>query len=430
MLSYSNMSEYFKRSNISVDTSLVKLDEIGFNLNISSMSLGVINNMMSIFILCNKRLRKRKFNWYLLVLSIFEFIFCFTVFFDYIFIKIYKEQLFLHDLNEISFMVTDYIVHTTDSCTIVLTVLLAIDRLYAIKKPMKIKVFVTNLHAKKLMAFSLFLLLSLKTSSFIFCQFNIENSAHIIYCSLVSNILFNFAPLSFVLVLNIVLAKEMYNYYKRKTNIDFNKTDSFSRSQLDISSQCQTKLSGSIRRKSRFTRSYGDLHVKTRNFELEPNTSINLNPKYTTPRRITLFTKSHGDLTANYSRASQNLHLQLNASCEIMRKFCVNSKSQKSHYIVILVSSLWSLLTTIPYYTFITYDSLFKLNFFSNIFDLKTTAIIQIISSILFNFNHVINFFIYLCFNEEFRNVLFKCLTKKSSNRAQPISANSSFRKK
>jgi hypothetical protein len=423
-----------KSSNFSIDEDIAKLDEIGFNLNISSMALGVVNNMITIFVLLHKRLRKRKFNWYLLALTIFEFIFCLTVFTDYIFIKFNKEQIFLHDLNEVSFMVIDYIIHSTDSCSVVLTLLLTIDRLYAIKKPMKIKQFVTNLHAKKLMTLCLFLLISLKTSSFTFCQFNLDNNVHLIYCSLVSHILFNFAPLTFVLILNFVLAKEVYNYYKSKKTIEFSPANSFSRSQLDIhNSSMKKKFDYSIKAKTRFSRSHGDIFPNnSKHKKCELNNYTNYNGAN---HRITLFAKSHGDITANFSKANHNFHSELNTSGEIMRRFCNNknnnnnSKTQKSHYIVILASSLWSLLTSFPYYSFITYDSLFKLNFFSNNFTLKTTTIIQIISSILFNSNHFINFFIYFCFNEEFRIIMFKPFIKPETV-TQPISTNSSFRKK
>jgi hypothetical protein len=124
------------------------------SINIFFMVFGIIANIISIAAFSQKNLRKRKFNWYLLILAIFELIFCLAVFADNIFMKISEKKIYLHALNKISGIIIDFTVHTTDSYTTVLTVLLSLDRLYAIRKPMKIKQFITNLHAKKLILFS------------------------------------------------------------------------------------------------------------------------------------------------------------------------------------------------------------------------------------------------------------------------------------
>ena len=52
----------------------------------------------------------------------FKLIFSLTLFIDYIFSKIYKDQKFLHDINETASKIIDFIVHTSDSCIAVLTV--------------------------------------------------------------------------------------------------------------------------------------------------------------------------------------------------------------------------------------------------------------------------------------------------------------------
>jgi hypothetical protein len=77
------------------------------------------------------------------------------------------------------------------------------------------------------------------------------------------------------------------------------------------------------------------------------------------------------------------------------------TRSQKSHYTVIIATDIWSVLTSFPYYILNSY-LLFQLNFFN----IETIIILQIISSVFFNSNPCISFFIHLCFNEEFREAI------------------------
>ena len=116
-----------------------KLEKTITNLNITILSIGALGNVLSLFTFLQKDLLKLKFNWYLLTITIFEIFFCCTGFIDYIFPKICDRDIFLHDLSKISYITVDYILHTSDACIVVLTFLLSIDRLYAIKHPLKIK---------------------------------------------------------------------------------------------------------------------------------------------------------------------------------------------------------------------------------------------------------------------------------------------------
>ena len=96
----------------------------------------------------------------------------------------------------------------SDSSTTLLTLFLSLDRLYAVKKPMKIKEFVTNLHAKTLMI--------IKFLSVLFCQIEIDRNTHLICCSLVSPLLFNIIPSLIILILNIWLVREVIVYIRKK----------------------------------------------------------------------------------------------------------------------------------------------------------------------------------------------------------------------
>ena len=258
--------------------------------------------------------------------------------------KINKRGLFLHSIHKISLMIIDYTVHTSDCCTVILTLLLSTDRLYAIKNPMKIKEFITNLHAKKTIIVSIFSIILLKTLSFITCELNISNRPFIFYCSIVSSILFHLIPSIVVLFLNGLLAKEM----------------------------CYV------------------------NEQISENYKIEM-----------------GQLNAGTSSNHVDI-CKLRKDSATIRKFSKRetSKSQKSHYIFIFILSLWSTLTSIPYYLFNSYFSFLQLHFISNKFNLETLTTIQITSSIFFNSNHCINFFIYLSFYIEFRNILKSSFSK------------------
>jgi hypothetical protein len=108
--------------------------------------------------------------------------------------------------------IIDFIVHTSDSYIAVLTVFLSLDRLVAIKNPMFIKKFITNLHTKFLISISLFMLLCLKIMSIIFCEFKAENNTRIFFCTVIFPNFFITLPLIVVLVVNILLVMEIIKY--------------------------------------------------------------------------------------------------------------------------------------------------------------------------------------------------------------------------
>ena len=338
----SNLSEINKKNKSDLNETIIQLESVSCNLSIGFMMIGIVDNLISIVVFSNKKLNKCKFNWYLISLSIFETIFCTTVIIDYIHAGIDIEKVFLHELNKISFLIIYFIIHTSDSCVTMLTLLLSLDRLYAIKFPLKIKQFVTNLHAKKLILISITVVILLKKFSFIFCELNIGTNSQLVYCAVISPLIFNFIPLIIILILNIWLVFEIVTPSKNN------------------------QLVKSAIRLNTF---------------LEDNKSI---------------TQNENSIISEIQPIN-------------LRKFTMKphklSGKQKSHYIIILVSSLWSILTTIPYYSVNPYFSLSNFHFFSK-FDSNSIFITQIISSVLFNFNHCINFFIYISFYSDFRVVL------------------------
>ena len=120
-----------KNSNFSEERISMKLEQHIITVVVYSNSLllgiGILGNLISFFVFLNKALRKRKFNLYLLSLTVFKFFFCIILFIDFMFIVIHKSGLFLHNIHKISFIIIDYTIHTIDCCTVVLTMLLSTD---------------------------------------------------------------------------------------------------------------------------------------------------------------------------------------------------------------------------------------------------------------------------------------------------------------
>jgi hypothetical protein len=105
-------------------------------------------------------------------------------------------------------------------------------------------------------------------------------------------------------------------------------------------------------------------------------------------------------------RNSKNeLELILSSRRSFQRPLC---RTQKSHHFVIIISSMWLVLTTTPYYTLNGFYLLLNPSIFPNDFDYKQISKFQVISSILFNSNHCFNFLIYFSFNFEFRKCIYK----------------------
>jgi hypothetical protein len=310
------------------------ITQISYFIKAFLMSIGIMGNFINLFILAQKRFLRKKFNWYLLVSTIFELIFCLIIFIDYLFSFNYSH--FLHEFNTISRIIIDFSVHTSDSCIGILTLFLSLDRLYAIKYPLDIKEYFTNLHAKLTIGLSLLILIILNILSYSLCEMNIFTDVHIVYCALVSPLIFNTIPLIIIFCINLILVYEIVIYYKKKQS------------------------NGGINRS---------------NHELV-STSIELI-----------------DLRKNETSIRKTMEKNL-------------SLYQKSHYLVILVSALWSVLTSIPYYSFKSFFLLTESNILKTDFSDSEIYKIQIVSSIFFNFNHCINFFIYISFYDDFRQVL------------------------
>lgn len=311
----SNGTKKVKKQKINLHKGEEEITAADF-INLVILTTGVVTSILRILIFSKKKLIRKKFNWYLFLLSIFDFIFCVTLSVDYLHRIFSDKKIFLHNLNLNYLIIMDFIAHTSDSFTIILTLILSIDRLYAISYPIKIKHFITNTRSKLLVFSSFIVLCSIKLiSSTVNCHI-CSFKACDMNCKVVSPLLLNILPAFMILVLNSILIVKVIRYNVKASNI-----------------------SGT---------------------RVGRNSVISQRPPIT--------------------------------------------KLRKSYYFIIATISLWFLLTNIPYYIFLACH--FRKNYS------EKNHLAEEVTSILFNLNHCVTFFIYVCFHDTFRVCFLRPLQK------------------
>jgi hypothetical protein len=318
-----------------VDENMINLADNSYRINFMLILIGIIDNSICIYVFLQRKMIKIKFNWYLLVLAIFELLFCFILFIDYSFRLIYQKPMFLHDFNVFANIIIDYILHLIDSYVTLVTMILSIDRIQAIKNPTEIKKLITYTQSKRLIVVTLTILILLKLPGIILCYENTNLRVNILYCTFVTPMVFNIVPTVIVLALNSFLVFKITNYYRIRDRL-------------------------------------ASIHSSIKSHE-----KLELNRKQTAK-------------LINYSR-----------------KLPISCLAQKPYYVMIVLA-VWLILTTTPYYTLNMFYLLFQMNVLTNHFNFEKVMKMQVISSVFFNSNHCLNFFIYFFFNFEFRRYIFK----------------------
>jgi hypothetical protein len=204
-------------------------------INICVSSFGIIGNLFCILVLAQKQLLSRKFNFYLLILSFSELFYCTIILLNSA-IFYHQPPLAIYDMNKWSCMMTDYVINVTDGYCVLLTLLLTVDRLHAIAKPMRSKQFVTNLYPKRSAFTSYLLVLFLNLPEVILTQRHYVDTngnssgtlwtglcenrnqsttrkeAYVILSGIVIPALGNIIPTLLIIVLNGLLLKHVFAY--------------------------------------------------------------------------------------------------------------------------------------------------------------------------------------------------------------------------
>jgi hypothetical protein len=340
------------------------LVEVSCIINLVLLVLGVIGNTLCIWVYSKKSMRKSRFNWYLLILAVFELTYCFILSTDYLFEIIHPNNIQLRKLNRFLEILINFSVHLIDSYIAIIILLLSIDRYNAVKYPSKVKFSIKNLYAKRLISTIGLSLTFFKLSDYAICYNIVDRKFNLIYCGLVSPIVFNIAPTIAILIVNLLLVKELINYSRNLSTIAVN-TKTFSNESKMITSN--------------------ELKVTFKNNDIK--TSL------VSIQRIT-------------AKPSKDIHT--------------------SHYYIVLALSLWLVLTTIPF-TVNSYYLMFCLKKISfNDFraesdqyrvkylnSMKQISNMQSITSIFFNSNHCVYFIVYFCYYSIFRKCIMNIFSSK-----------------
>ena len=261
---------------------------------------GIFGSLFCMYVFLHKNMRKRKFHWYLLVVAVFEFLFSLTLSIDYMYKMFDKDSRFLHDINVYITMLIDYLTHFIDSYVTMLTLILSIDRLYAINHLPDQRHFITYKHAKFLIFITFISILVLKIPVLILCYENTDRYFNIISCTILSPLFFNLLPSIAILIVNSILIFRLIKFY------------------TNLSRERRSLIS-----KRSISRRQSELNLKICKRKSKTNIIINEYP-----------------LTA--------------------QPLC---KTQKVQFVVIIVTALWLVLVTLLYYPlsmFYSYVHFFK----------------------------------------------------------------------
>lgn len=97
-----------------------------------------------------------------MLLAVADLFFSAIVFLNY-FVVYNNPSSALYDLSWLTCYFTDYVVNTLDAFCVFLTLILSVDRLYAITMPIKSKIFFTYRYPKRIAVFGYLALLIIKS---------------------------------------------------------------------------------------------------------------------------------------------------------------------------------------------------------------------------------------------------------------------------
>jgi hypothetical protein len=182
-----NITHLILNSSLSVEKRLVskQTDHIVSQLNVVLMFFGIVGNMTCLCVLTNRKLYKKRFNRYLLTLAFVELCFSSIVFANYLIFSLYRtkehnnhhnlhHRRTLYDLSRFTCYYIDFIVNILDEMSVYLMLLLSIDRLYAIREPIKTKLFVTQHKQKRCVLAGVILIVFFNLPYFLIHQYQFK----------------------------------------------------------------------------------------------------------------------------------------------------------------------------------------------------------------------------------------------------------------
>lgn len=127
----------------------MRIDEIVSKINFCSMLFGIFGNLICIGVLFHRKMLRKKFHIYLLALAFSDLFFCLIVFSNYAF-YIFNPPNLLYDISWFTCLFTDYIYKSFDATGVLLTLIVSLDRIYAITRPINFRNSLTLRYPKLL----------------------------------------------------------------------------------------------------------------------------------------------------------------------------------------------------------------------------------------------------------------------------------------
>lgn len=370
--SSTRLTDFLSSTTLESVTIHEEIESIVARINLFTMLFGIIGNFICICVLMQKTLLNRKFNWYLLILALADLIFCFIVFINY-YIVFTNPSRALYDLSKITCYFTDYVVSSIDAFCVYLTLVLSIDRLYAIKKPIKSKMFLTYRFPRRIAILGYLTILLIKSPDLFLSQ------REYIHPSVAHHFTHNFTE-------NGTLDMSKYDIVYESIGKEYcHSTNMFSSTDLKENQSQIVHIIYII---------YCNV-VMPLFFNIIPAFVIlvlNLALWFFMRQYSYMLSTNPSELLLKNSSKSSFVNRSVKRSI---------STTQKSHYFTIIMLGIWLLITTIPYYTLFTYHWATSLKLINDKTRLHMT--IQAISSAFFNSNHCINIIIYMIFHKDFR---------------------------
>lgn len=149
------------------------VDDIASKCNFSAMLFGIIANTLCISVFYDQVQLRKKFQFYLLALAFADLFYCILVFLNYL-VFIVNPPNVLYDFSYLTCHLTDYSVGIIDSYCILLTLILSVDRLYAITSPLKFRNSITYRFPKMLIFTCIGLVALLKSPEIFLSQLSYE----------------------------------------------------------------------------------------------------------------------------------------------------------------------------------------------------------------------------------------------------------------
>nr|QVK45820.1 G protein-coupled receptor [Proales similis] len=341
--------------------------------NLLIMIGGAFANLICIIVLSQKRILIKRYNVYLLAIALADFCFCVIVTINY-WIVLTKPASAIYDLNVFTCYLTDFVIANIDSFCILLTLVLSVDRLNSIKSPLTSRLSYTQKYPTTICLIVLF----------------------------------------FLLVVRVPEAT-----FGTKTYVYPSVNDT------NITAHCS--IGGPSDESQPVKFGTGLLYILFASFLLP--LALNVIPAF--------FALSlNFDLWVHIRRymrilGSEDFGLMAHQPQQALVQQRLYAQARYSQYFVIIIPSIWLVVSILPYYSILLFHWIVKQNpdLLGDHFRLLQS--IQAFSSVFFNSNHVINLAIYLLFHRSFRLNFFRpfqnlsnriwCFTLKIECNRRPI---------